>query len=700
MWYYVQSSHDNDENGSSNDSDQNEWSFYLQKRFEHRMSYSSFPMPSKSEQFQDQNANDNGYHIDAEEQQQCEDDEPHDDTNGSSPLSTVSHLSNDFFPKNTNWNHFEACSETKANKKTASKKRGECATGNITREQNMLSNEQSIDGRSPNRYEREAGSMWMSLEGDRAASVRNIVSVASASSAHQRLSDDEETTDGEDSQASRDHFVWTDSEYRASFNLKKQQMATARDQSEGLALPVILSERNVTLDQSLPTSGLTTPAFSMPSSVEGSISGDDKQQLDIDSNMAVPEKTLLGADKPGSHSTASSPPLALSTGTSTDTDRVANTRQHDHTLQDGSTGPTLPKIVPKAMTGSVSTKPSSLIPANGQKLPSRASSEPHSSSMKTSVGNRLFQRAQSGPSARTRVPVSEHRANYNARIMPHKLILIRHGQSMGNIDETMYSTTPDNAIPLTKLGWQQARAAGQRLKQVLNGSGDVHFIVSPYVRTVETFHGIVSAWSDPEKDFNHLQDPLERRKAWYGELVKQGLSWSEDPRIREQDFGNLQDPVKIKAAKKERNQFGAFYYRFAHGESGADVFDRISTFLDSLWRSFDAHPSRNFVLVTHGISIRVLLARYFRYTIDQFHLLSNPRNCEMVVLTHDGHGRLQMAGRHELEMTQATGPTVNGDGLAMRYKYRKRLRVLPPDHIRRVRIRICSSEYEAEDDDE
>lgn len=28
--------------------------------------------------------------------------------------------------------------------------------------------------------------------------------------------------------------------------------------------------------------------------------------------------------------------------------------------------------------------------------------------------------------------------------------------------------------------------------------------------------------------------------------------------------------------------------------------------------------------MTHGISIRVILARYFRYTIDQFHLLANP----------------------------------------------------------------------------
>ena len=34
------------------------------------------------------------------------------------------------------------------------------------------------------------------------------------------------------------------------------------------------------------------------------------------------------------------------------------------------------------------------------------------------------------------------RAQYNALIMPEKVVLIRHGQSMGNINEELYSKTP------------------------------------------------------------------------------------------------------------------------------------------------------------------------------------------------------------------------------------------------------------------
>lgn len=316
------------------------------------------------------------------------------------------------------------------------------------------------------------------------------------------------------------------------------------------------------------------------------------------------------------------------------------------------------------------------------------------------------------------------RKNYNARIMPDKVILVRHGQSMGNISEDLYSTVPDNAMPLTKLGFEQAREAGKLLREQLlakEGAPSVHFIVSipriyyfrivvqdsmsaqfsftpvdlavartslqvsPYVRTVETFHGIVSAWCDPNKEFGHIKDRDLRLKAWYSRLMELGLTWHEDPRIREQDFGNYQDSEKIKAAKHERHRFGAFYYRFAHGESASDVFDRISTFLDSLWRSFDTNKSQYYVIITHGIAIRVLLARYFRYSVNQFHLLSNPRNCETIVLSHDGQGRLRLDGRHELlcESDDTNKQTrVNG------YKFFKRLRVLPKDSVKHARIRI------------
>jgi broad specificity phosphatase PhoE len=293
------------------------------------------------------------------------------------------------------------------------------------------------------------------------------------------------------------------------------------------------------------------------------------------------------------------------------------------------------------------------------------------------------------------------RSSYNSKIMPDRIIMVRHGQSEGNVNEALYKEQPDSNIRLTKLGWNQAKVAGRALRnQILQkeySNESVHFIVSPYVRTIETFHGLAAAWSDPDEEFGHVEDLEMRKVMWYKRLAEMGVTWHEDPRIREQDFGNFQNIEDMKRAKRERHKFGVFYYRFPNGESASDVYDRVSTFLDSLWRSFDANRAQNYILVTHGISIRVLLARYFRYSIDQFNMLANPRNCEMVILGHDGNGKLQLDGRCELELSEKKEHDTkegDGDGKAETIidvtgvKFYKKLRIVPKNHVRSRIVRL------------
>jgi broad specificity phosphatase PhoE len=216
--------------------------------------------------------------------------------------------------------------------------------------------------------------------------------------------------------------------------------------------------------------------------------------------------------------------------------------------------------------------------------------------------------------------------------MPSRVILVRHGQSEGNANEEIYATKPDPDLSLTSRGWAQARMCGKAIfgrapvdakgAAMWNGipicdpergiAGEsVHFIMSPYVRTVETFHGILDSIV-PVAQFAHIEDESERLKLWYRALRERKVSWHEDARIREQDFGNFQEPVKMRQYKRDRYRYGSFYYRFPHGESCSDVYDRCSTFLDSLWRSFEAKKSDNYVIVAHGATLRVLLMRYFR----------------------------------------------------------------------------------------
>jgi hypothetical protein len=101
---------------------------------------------------------------------------------------------------------------------------------------------------------------------------------------------------------------------------------------------------------------------------------------------------------------------------------------------------------------------------------------------------------------------------------PRRIILVRHGESEGNVDESVYTRVPDPKIGLTKRGKVQAEECGQRIKSMIEKDSDenwqLYFYVSPYRRTLETLQS--------------LARPFDRSRI---------AGFREEPRIREQDFG-------------------------------------------------------------------------------------------------------------------------------------------------------------------
>ncbi|CAL9421168.1 2,3-bisphosphoglycerate-dependent phosphoglycerate mutase [Streptomyces sp. enrichment culture] len=199
---------------------------------------------------------------------------------------------------------------------------------------------------------------------------------------------------------------------------------------------------------------------------------------------------------------------------------------------------------------------------------------------------------------------------------PRRIVLVRHGESTGNLDDSVYEREPDHALGLTEQGRREAERAGEKLREVF-GRERVSVYVSPYRRTHETLRAF------------RLDSDLIRVR--------------EEPRLREQDWGNWQDREDVRLQKAYRDAYGHFFYRFAQGESGADVYDRVGGFLESLFRSFEApdHPP-NVLLVTHGLAMRLFCMRWFHWTVAEFESLSNPGNGEirMLVLGEDGKYRL------------------------------------------------------------
>ncbi len=191
---------------------------------------------------------------------------------------------------------------------------------------------------------------------------------------------------------------------------------------------------------------------------------------------------------------------------------------------------------------------------------------------------------------------------------PQRIILIRHGKSEGNADKHHYKTVPDYALNLTPEGIEQAHAAGLEIKKLI-GSESLYVYLSPYYRTRQTYQCIQES------------------------ITANVVKAIEDPRIREQDWGHLRGPDVNDEIIRQRDQFSTFYYRIPDGESGADVYDRVSTFLETLHRDFDKpeYP-QNVLIVTHGMTLRLFLMRWFHWTVEELENLRNPYNCQIVVM--------------------------------------------------------------------
>lgn len=171
--------------------------------------------------------------------------------------------------------------------------------------------------------------------------------------------------------------------------------------------------------------------------------------------------------------------------------------------------------------------------------------------------------------------------------MPLDLVLVRHGQSEGNVathlshegDNSWYderfAQTPGHQWRLTAKGVKQAETTG---KWIADNIGAFEgFFVSPYVRTRETAAHL------------NLAD----------------ASWRLNRAFRERDWGDIGNLPKDEFANDEafklsyiRFKTDPLYWAPPNGESIAQVAeDRVRNILDTLHRE---HSSSRVVAVTHG----------------------------------------------------------------------------------------------------
>lgn len=193
---------------------------------------------------------------------------------------------------------------------------------------------------------------------------------------------------------------------------------------------------------------------------------------------------------------------------------------------------------------------------------------------------------------------------------------------------------------MTDLGRRQAKRAGKELREKISEEdASVVFYYSPYLRTRQTLDEIIPLFDNE------------------GGVV----SCLEEPRISEQQIGNFQNVRQVLDAKAERSKFGRFFYRFPSGEAGLDVYNRVSSFISTLVRDCNQHAlagkdldNLNVVIVTHGLALRLMLMRWFQWSVEDFEQSQNPENCELITMNKikcpDGYAWMELEEKDRVSL--------------------------------------------------
>ena len=211
----------------------------------------------------------------------------------------------------------------------------------------------------------------------------------------------------------------------------------------------------------------------------------------------------------------------------------------------------------------------------------------------------------------------------NSTTVIEELVLVRHGESEGNVAaaaahaaraEQIVLPDRDPDVPLSAVGVEQSGALGIGLIPLLTDGVAVRS--SPYLRAVQT-----------------AQVALAAAGAELPIVV--------DERLRDRELGVLDLLTTAGVARhypeeaQRRQWWGKFYHRPPGGESWADVALRLRSFLSDLPAITDAE---RVVLVVHDaivMLLRYLLEGLDEHTVLQIEAADPVRNASVTVLRRE-----------------------------------------------------------------
>ncbi|WP_064685391.1 histidine phosphatase family protein [Rhizobium bangladeshense] len=205
-----------------------------------------------------------------------------------------------------------------------------------------------------------------------------------------------------------------------------------------------------------------------------------------------------------------------------------------------------------------------------------------------------------------------------------RLFLVRHGESLGNIDERAYRQFGDHNVPLTQWGYRQALEAGGVIAAYLQaapspGLGKLHIWYSPFLRTRQSKDAVLEAL--PASVVGDVREDYLLREQDFGLFIE-----IYDHSERKQKF-----PEEFEKWARLRSNSGKFYARPPDGESRADVAQRVRLFLQTVMRDAE-NDDHNVVIVSHGVTNRAVEMNFLHRPVEWFERSDNPGNADITLI--------------------------------------------------------------------
>jgi len=192
-----------------------------------------------------------------------------------------------------------------------------------------------------------------------------------------------------------------------------------------------------------------------------------------------------------------------------------------------------------------------------------------------------------------------------------KLFVMRHAESLEDIDKNAYERIADEDMPLSKHGREQAKAFSSKFVHELGAGKRLRLILSPNKRVLETAEIIISG--------------MPAQTQW---------SLSTERLIVKQDWGNVTIHNRTEI-EEQRYRAGVLRYQFPGGESGPEMLFRFDLFANKLKREMADKSTQNILIITHGFELRVLLKSLVGWTEEYFESLAHPHHCDLKRLAYE-----------------------------------------------------------------